>query len=187
MNQYDKRWDMASNICLIGFMGSGKTTVGEVLAKKIGWHWVDLDTEIAKGENTSIANIFAQKGEAYFRSLETQYLKKALQQEDTVISTGGGIIVTPENVTLLAEKTTFYLYWKFDTLYQRIAGDTARPLATSYDEVHMRYKGREALYDAASKEMIQCEGKTVDEVVASILKALMKDGNDSLNEKYANL
>ena len=51
----------------------------------------------------------------------------------------------------------------------------------------MRYKGREALYDAASKEMIQCEGKTVDEVVASILKALMKDGNDSLNEKYANL
>lgn len=178
---------MANSICLIGFMGSGKTTVGEVLAKKIGWHWTDLDTEIEKGENMSIANIFTEKGEAYFRSLETQYLKKALQQEKTVVSTGGGVITTPENVKLLAANETFYLQWAFETLYGRIAGDVARPLATSYDELYMRYKGREALYNAANKKVIACEGKTVDEVVTMILKEFMEDGKDSLNEKYVNL
>lgn len=162
---------MANNICLIGFMGSGKTTIGEVLAKKTGWQWIDLDTEIAKGENMSIANIFAKKGEAYFRSLETQYLKKALQQEKTIISTGGGVVVSPENVTVLAQKATFYLHWEFETLYERIAGDKTRPLATSYEELHMRYRGREALYDAASKELISCEGKTVNQVADMVLKA----------------
>ncbi len=160
---------MRENICLIGFMGSGKTTIGEALARKARWQWTDLDAEIAKGENTTIANIFAQKGETYFRGLETKYLKAALEHKRTIISTGGGIIVTPENVTLLAQSKTIYLKWEFETLYRRIAGDKGRPLVTSYEEIAQRYKSREALYDTASTITIQCEGKTVDEVVNEIL------------------
>lgn len=171
---------MEGTICLIGFMGSGKTTVGEELAKKIGWHWVDLDTEIVRGEKMSIANIFAQKGEAYFRSLETKYLRDVLKEAHTVVSTGGGIIVTPKNVQMLANTNTFYLNWKFDTLYERIAHDKTRPLATSYEEVLERYKGREALYEAASQVAIACEKKTIMQVVDEILKhvKVVKESED---------
>lgn len=161
---------MEETICLIGFMGSGKTTVGETLAKKIGWHWIDLDAEIVKGTKMPIANIFAQKGEAYFRSLETQYLNDVLKATHTVVSTGGGIIVTPENVKMLEATNTFYLKWEFDILYERIANDKARPLVTSYKEVLERYKEREALYEAASRVVITCKNKTMMQVVDEILK-----------------
>lgn len=161
---------MGDTICLIGFMGSGKTTLGEALAKRIGWNWVDLDAEIVKGEKTSIANIFAEKGEAYFRRLETQYLNKVLQQSNTVISTGGGIIVTPENVEMLAKTNTFYLNWEFDTLYERIAHDKSRPLATSYKEVLARYEDRQAFYKAASKVTVLCENKSIAQLIDEVLK-----------------
>ena len=160
---------MGETICLIGFMGSGKTTIGEALAKKLGWNWIDLDAEIVKGEKITIANIFAEKGEAYFRSLETQYLSKALQETNTVISTGGGIVVTPENVAMLAGQNTIYLKWDFDVLYERIASDKARPLVTSYEEVLARYESRKTLYKAASKVSILCQNKSVLQLVDEIL------------------
>ncbi|WP_054739230.1 shikimate kinase [Cellulosilyticum ruminicola] len=161
---------MGETICLIGFMGSGKTTVGEALAKKMGWNWVDLDAEIVKGEKNSIANIFAEKGEGYFRRLETQYLSKVLEEPKTIISTGGGVVVTPENIEMLVKNNTVYLNWEFDTLYERIASDKARPLVTSYEEVHARYKSRQVLYEAASKIRILCENKSVIQLVDEILE-----------------
>ena len=161
---------MKNNICLIGFMGSGKTTVGSALAKKIGYKWQDLDAEIVKGEQMSIPELFEKGGEAYFREIETGYLKSALKANQTVISTGGGIVVQPENIALLNTQKTYYLSWDFDTLYERISGDTNRPLATSYEAILERFKSRKALYEAASTQVIACEGKTVDEVVAIILQ-----------------
>lgn len=162
---------MRETICLIGFMGSGKTTVGAESALLLGYDWVDLDQHIEKNEKTSIAALFASKGEAYFRQLETLYLQKAVEKP-CVISTGGGIVVTPQNVEVLKKQRTFYLNYEFDTLYERIANDATRPLATSYEEVRLRYDARQALYKAASQIQIQCDHKSVEAIVEEIIKAL---------------
>lgn len=166
-------------ICLIGFMGSGKTTVGEALAYKLGFKWVDLDFYIEEQEKMTIAKIFEEKGEAHFRRLETKYLQVFADEEQLVLSTGGGIIVTPENRVLLQQHQTFYLNWEFDTLYQRIAGDVTRPLATSYEALCTRYEMRQPFYKEASDMTIDCEGKTIEAVVDEIFLL----GNCFLYEK----
>ncbi len=159
---------MQKAICLVGFMGSGKTTIGGALGKLTHYHWIDLDHFIEKEEKDSIANIFAKNGEAYFRDLENRYLKKVLSQKPVIISTGGGIILKEENRHLLKEQSTFYLSYEFDTLYHRIAGDRKRPLVTSYDEVKERFNMRRSLYEEASRIKIECEGKKVQQIVEEI-------------------
>ncbi|QEH68908.1 shikimate kinase [Cellulosilyticum sp. ST5] len=163
---------MTKAICLIGFMGSGKTTVGGALAKALHYSWIDLDAYIEEACGEMIASMFASKGEAYFRNLEETYLKKALDEEVGIISTGGGIIVNSENRTVLKTQNTFYLYHEYDTLYERIADDKSRPLVSSYEEVKERYMKRQALYEAAAKYTISCEGKSIEEVVSTILEIL---------------
>lgn len=161
---------MKEAICLIGFMGSGKTTIGQEVAKELGYRWIDLDTYIQQQEKITIPDIFARYGETYFRKLEVKYLERVLDEEDVVISTGGGIIVSPENVKLLNAQQTFYLMWEFDTLFNRIEGDEARPLSTSYEEVYKRYKVRQGLYENASRAHIQCEGKSIVDIVTEVLE-----------------
>lgn len=156
-------------ICLIGFMGSGKTTVGEVVAQLLGEPWIDLDTYIGSQEGKSISQIFHDHDEAYFRSLEVQYLKEVLEKEEGVISTGGGIITTPINIERLSEELTVYLVYPFDSLYHRIVGDTTRPLATSYDELKERFNNRLALYEKACQIKIDCEGKSINCIAKEII------------------
>ncbi|ADZ83456.1 shikimate kinase [Cellulosilyticum lentocellum] len=163
---------MKKAICLIGFMGSGKTTIGKALANILHYSWIDLDQYIEEACSETITNLFENKGEAYFRDLEVSYLKKALDEEIGVISTGGGIIVTTENREVLKKQNTFYLYYDYDTLYKRIAGDTKRPLASTYEAVKERYIQRQALYEASAKYIINGEGKSIEEVVNTILEIL---------------
>ncbi len=156
-------------ICLIGFMGSGKTTLGKVVAQLLGEPWIDLDTYIVSQEGKSISQIFGEHGEAYFRSLEVQYLKEVLEKEEGVVSTGGGIITTPTNIERLREELTVYLAYPFDRLYHRIVGDTTRPLATSYDELKERFNNRLALYEKACQIKIDCEGKSINCIAKEII------------------
>lgn len=159
-------------ICLIGFMGSGKTTVGEAVAKLLNEPWTDLDTYIVTQTGKSISQIFSDHGEAYFRSLEVQYLEKVLEKEEGVISTGGGIITTPANIERLHKEATVYLAYPFDTLYYRIAGDTTRPLATSYDSLKERFNSRLDLYEKACQVKIDCEGKSINCIAEEIIKKM---------------
>jgi shikimate kinase len=92
---------MKKNVFLIGFMTSGKTTIGKILANTIGWNFVDLDQEIEILENKSITEIFKQNGEDYFRYLENKILKKFINEKNLVISLGGGAIENPENLQLI--------------------------------------------------------------------------------------
>lgn len=117
------------NISLIGMMGSGKTCIGELLAKLLNMSFVDTDEQIIKSEKTSINQIFAQKGETYFREIETTTLKNVLNFNNQIISTGGGIIKSDENLSLLKEKSVvFYLKASPDILFERIKNNKERPL-----------------------------------------------------------
>ena len=88
-------------ICLIGFMGCGKTTIGKILSEALNEKWIDLDDYIEKKAGKRISEIFKEEGEAYFRALEQDCLKQLLQEEKGIISTGGGVIISPENVKML--------------------------------------------------------------------------------------
>ena len=117
------------NISLIGMMGSGKTSIGELLSKLLNMSFVDTDEQIIKSEKTSINQIFAQKGETYFREIETATLKNVLNFNNQIISTGGGIIKSDENLSLLKEKSVvFYLKASPDILFERIKNNKERPL-----------------------------------------------------------
>ena len=151
---------MKETICLIGFMGSGKTTIGKVLSETLLEEWIDLDSYIEETLDETIATVFETKGEAYFREKEAFYLKEIMRQNVGIVSTGGGIIVTEANRKLLKSKNTFYLKYDCDTLYERIAGDPKRPLASTYEVIKERYMQRQALYEASAKYIIEADQST---------------------------
>lgn len=116
-------------VYLTGFMTSGKSTVGPILANVLGWNFYDLDKEIETREGMSVVEIFEKKGEAYFRKLETETLKDLCSQNNIVISLGGGTIASEENFELL-KKTGKIVYLKVspDILYKRLRNKIDRPL-----------------------------------------------------------
>ena len=120
-------------IALTGFMGSGKTTVGKVLADFLGCPFMDLDDLVVKKAGKSIPDIFAQDGEPAFRELEAQILRKTVAkyaESTAVLALGGGAVLAPASAALLHEKTVcIYLRATLDTLLARLEGETAgRPL-----------------------------------------------------------
>lgn len=161
-------------ICLIGFMGSGKTTVGQAVAELLNEPWIDLDTYIVEQTGNSISQIFSEHGEAYFRNLEVKYLREVLEHSDGVVSTGGGIITTPANICSLQEEATIYLEYPFDVLYKRIVGDKTRPLATSYESLKERFESRLALYEKACQVKIDCTGKSINCIAEEIINKIDK-------------
>ena len=128
-------------IFLCGFMGCGKTTVGQILAKKLGLPLIDTDAYIVQQEGKSIPDIFAQDGEPYFREKETA----------AVISCGGGAMIKPENAAYAREHGIVVLLDEsFDTCYQRIKGDTNRPIVqrSTKEELHALFDQRASIYRA---------------------------------------
>ncbi|MCR5265477.1 MAG: shikimate kinase [Cyanobacteria bacterium RUI128] len=121
---------MSANIVLTGLMGGGKSTVGKLLAKELtGYIFVDIDDVIVDLEGMTIPEIFEKKGEAYFREVEKNIIAEFSEEENLVIALGGGAFENEENrETLLNSGIVFYLRAGVDTLYERIKGDTNRPL-----------------------------------------------------------
>ena len=146
------------NVILIGFMGCGKTTVGQLLAKQLGFQFLDTDQLIIKKARRSIASIFEQDGEAAFRTLESNLLAEfadpAAPISRAVISTGGGIITTPSNLEKLrALGLVIWLNPPEDILYQRILRNQDRPLLRTADPrqtLHDLLTARRPLYAAAA-------------------------------------
>ncbi|WP_150268648.1 shikimate kinase [Paenibacillus tepidiphilus] len=117
------------NIILVGMMATGKSTVGAMLAEELDYELVDLDHLIVQEEGRSIAEIFAEGGEAYFRSIESAALKRVLEGEGKVISTGGGAALAPGNAELmLAQGLVVALTATEDVIVARTSGDVGRPL-----------------------------------------------------------
>jgi shikimate kinase len=117
------------NIVIIGFMATGKSTVGRRLAHRLGRAFIDTDKEIEAVTGKTVAQIFARDGAVRFRSEEALLVKKLSAREDLVIATGGGIVLDPENVRLLKESGILIaLSASPDVIYQRARGKKTRPL-----------------------------------------------------------
>lgn len=145
---------MSKNIVLVGLSGTGKTTVGNILKTKLlNFSFVDTDAMIVKAENRSINDIFAENGEDFFRNLETKAAEKASQLENTIISTGGGIVLREKNMEFLKQNgIIFYLKTTPEILVKRLQGDNSRPLLKTEDvklKLENMLKIRGALYEKA--------------------------------------
>ena len=159
-------------ITLTGFMGSGKTTVGKVLADFLGCPFMDLDDLIVKKAGKSIPEIFAQDGEPAFRQLEARLLRQTVEKytENTVVlALGGGAVTAPVSASLLREKTVcIYLRATLETLLARLEGETAgRPLADA--SLADRLAAREPLYEETAHVVIDTDGLTPEEVADEII------------------
>ncbi|GFN23287.1 shikimate kinase [Thermanaeromonas sp. C210] len=165
---------MPGNIVLIGFMASGKTTVGRLLAGKLGWNFFDTDTEVEKKASCSIAELFAREGEAYFRELEKEVIARLMEGTRAVVSTGGGAVLAPENVERL-RRGNKVIWLKVDeaTVWRRVAGSAGRPLVRgrSREEVAALLKKREPYYSFADLK-IDTAAKGPEEIVEEIMEGL---------------
>jgi len=117
-----------SRIYLVGMMGTGKTTIGTQLSYELHYRFIDLDHLIVEKEGMSIATLFAEKGEPYFRRLEKEVLRQTSQLSNVVISTGGGIVLDQQNREFLEEEFCIYLKASIQELVRRLRNDQKRPL-----------------------------------------------------------
>lgn len=150
----DNKLKRAPGLYLAGFMGSGKTTVARVLADRLGWDFVDLDTEIEFAEETSIARLFETRGELEFRRIETDALKKVLHRIECgmpcVVALGGGSFVQPVNTELLEGRgISVWLDCSFETIARRILESDTRPLARDSERFRRLYEERRPAYGLA--------------------------------------
>ena len=143
------------NIVLCGFMGSGKSTIGNLLSKKMGMAFIDLDAYIEKKGTKSVSQIFADSGEEYFRQLEKNAVKELAYKKSVILATGGGTLTFQEDVDVLrnADNKIILLDLPVEVVEQRLQGDTKRPLLNRPDkEKVMRelYEKRLPLYRNAA-------------------------------------
>jgi shikimate kinase len=141
-------------IYLVGFMGSGKSTVGRSLAHRLGWSFFDLDAEIERAENMTIAEIFAARGESEFRRIEAemvvQHVRWIERGRPAVVALGGGAFANPATRQLLSDNgVTVWLDCPFETVARRVARDPSRPLARDPEEFQALYIARRESYGLA--------------------------------------
>lgn len=162
------------NVVLIGYRGTGKSTVGKIVAARLGRELFSTDAEIVKSAGQTIPQIVEQYGWEYFRDLETEICQNLAGRDGLVIDTGGGAILRPQNVEVL--KRTGKLFWltaSSETLAKRIGSDTQRPSLTGsksfLDEIQDVLRERLPKYQAAADHVIETEGKSVTQVADEIL------------------
>lgn len=141
-------------IFLVGFMGSGKSTVGEALAEELGWNFLDLDAEIERSEDSSITEIFDTRGEAEFRRIESAALSRCIRSvqlgRPQVVSLGGGALLSDENFNLVTHNgVTIWLDCPFEIIERRVAAASDRPLARDPERFRQLFDTRREAYARA--------------------------------------
>jgi shikimate kinase len=160
-------------LILTGFMGSGKSSVGRVLAERLACRFVDLDAEIVADAGRSINDIFTQDGEQAFRSLESVCLQRVLGGGRSVIATGGGVVISDENrCNMRSRGVIVNLAVSLHQVLERLQGACDRPLfagSNAPNSVKLLMDGREQFY-ADANIRIDTDGKSVEDVAAEILR-----------------
>ena len=158
---------MQGPVAIVGYMGSGKTTVGRILARTLGRELVDLDRAVVKEAGCTIPEIFERSGEGHFRDLEHRALLTALERE-RVVTCGGGVVVRSENREALRKVPTVFLQEDLGILYGRTRSAN-RPLrAASREEFERRYLQRLPLYEEVADLKIAVRGRPPGEVAREI-------------------
>ena len=164
------------NIILIGPMGSGKTSTGRMLAKEMSYVFADTDEEVTKRTGVSIAYIFDVEGEEGFRKRECSALKECLNDNNKVISTGGGIVLSKENRDLLQDRgTVVYLQTSIRSQVKRTASTNNRPLLQNKDPEETLEKlmlTRAPLYEEIADITIMTDNKSLQEMSKEIQRAI---------------
>lgn len=168
-----------NHIFLIGFMGSGKSTVAKYLSSAYQMKQIEMDEQIEKDEGRSISSIFEKEGEEYFRTLETELLKSLDPRETFVVSCGGGAAVKEENVREMKEKGRIILLSaQPETVYARVKNSHNRPLLegnmnVSYIKDLM--DKRQKLYERAADFQVKTDGRTAKDIGEEIIKQIRKE------------
>ena len=159
-------------VFLIGFMGAGKTTVGRHLARLLGWDFLDLDERIVAQERLGIAQIFAVKGEAYFRRLETEILASLRGQERLIVACGGGTYAQEDSRSLIDRLgRAVWIRLPLEVALRRCSGDTGRPLLKNESQAEDLYRRRLPSYRSAPAQ-VDAHGLSPEEVAERIARLI---------------
>lgn len=164
---------MDTNLYLVGFMGTGKSTVGRLVARQMGFTFVDSDHEIERRQGRPVSQIFAEQGEAAFRAMEREFIEQGHPARRCVVSCGGGLIVPPGMLELLRGRgVVICMHAPIETILQRTMHATHRPLlAVENPEQRLRelYAQRESLYRRAGT-MVLTDKRPMREIAAHVLR-----------------
>ena len=166
------------NVYIVGFMASGKTEMGRLLAKRLGWEFLDTDAEIEKAARMTIASIFERRGEKHFRTLEVRALAKAARGRRRVVSVGGGAVLDARNVKLMRKTgVVMHRHTPFEVLFKRVGGKRGvRPLwKGDKNDLQKLYRTRRAHYKASAHVVLNTGEGTVARAAVKAHKRLIKD------------
>ena len=164
--------NLKKNLVFLGMMGSGKSSIGTLVSKKLDLPFIDIDNLIVTSTGMSVSKIFENKGEVYFRNLEEKITLQYLNKNNNVISLGGGAFINNKiRKEILANHFSFWLNWDESILLQRIKNSEKRPLAfkSTDQEIRKIIKNRSKIY-AYAQFKIDCNKLTKTEIVKKIIK-----------------
>jgi shikimate kinase len=167
------------NLYLIGYRGTGKSTLAKALSQSTGRPFADTDALVVDREKRAVPDIFRDRGEAYFRKLEKEVLLEASRMERTIISTGGGIVLDADNrKAMRATGKCVYLRADPDVIFKRTSGDKNRPSLTGspiIEEIHTLLRKREPLYAELSDLTLDTGALKIEECLQALLKSAVLD------------
>ena len=171
-----------NNIFLVGLMGSGKTTIGKIIAKKLNYKFIDSDALIEEKTGVKVPLIFEYEGESGFRKRETKILSEIIKMNSIVLATGGGIILSKTNRQLLSKSSVvIYLNATIKELVKRLANDKERPLIQNVNKEKklkelIEHRGK--LYESVADHVIETKEKRASEIAGEIILNLRKNENN---------
>lgn len=163
---------LSANIVLVGFMGTGKSAVGRVIAQKLEFHFIDTDDVIEQTSKAKISDIFAEHGEDYFRDLESQAVKSVALMKNQVVATGGGVVLRSSNIDLLRTGgPIFCLNATPKAIWDRVRNSRSRPLLCGPEPLKKieTLLDKRAPYYALADHQIETTGVSVDRVADEII------------------
>lgn len=174
------------NLYLVGFMGTGKSTVGRGVARRIGFRLLDSDHEIERMQGRAIPEIFAQDGEPAFRVMERQFIEIGHPAERTIVACGGGLVVQPGMLALLQSKgVVVCLHASLETVLERTQRHRNRPLLEVEDpmaRIRQLYAQREAIYKR-SGSLVLTDGRPLNDIVAHVTRVWRREAMDFVRSR----
>lgn len=168
------------NIFLIGYMGTGKSTVAAFISKEYGFDVMEMDEMLVQKEGMSVSDIFRNHGEEYFREVETNLLKKICMLTNQVVSCGGGVVLRSQNIEEMKKCGTIVLLSaRPETILERVKGDSSRPLLQGNKNLAFitdMLEQRRPKYEGAADIVVQTDGKRVSDICKEIFDKIERRG-----------